>query len=86
MLVPKDISTKFKDALKKAHAERFPSGVLHPDIKWSRIVNPQHFRRLKDLMERTEGKILAGGEVEGEARIALTIYTDVKVDDALMEE
>ena len=84
--MPKTVSADFKEALKKEHSERFPSGVLHEDIKWSRIVNSHHFRRLRNLMERTEGKVLIGGEVEGEARIALTIYTDVKLDDVLMDE
>ena len=59
---------------------------MHPDVNWCRIVNPAHFRRLESLMNRTQGKLLVGGEVEAEARIAPTIYADVRLDDALMEE
>ncbi|KAF7796343.1 hypothetical protein EIP86_007520 [Pleurotus ostreatoroseus] len=86
VLVPRSVASQFKDALKKEYQERFPSGALHPDIKWSNIINPAHFRRLKNLLDRSKGKILIGGEVDGEKRMAPTIVTDVKLDDALMEE
>ena len=86
VLVPRSIAPQFKEALKKEYGERFPNGALHPDVKWSRIINPPHFRRLQSLMDRTTGKLLVGGEVDGEARIAPTIYADVQLDDALMEE
>ena len=86
VLVPRSVASQFKDALKREYQERFPSGALHPDIKWSNIINPAHFRRLKNLLDRSKGKILIGGEVDGEKRMAPTIVTDVKLDDALMEE
>ncbi len=85
-MVPRSVAAPFKEALKKEYQARFPSGALHPDMKWSKIVNPAHFKRLKSMMDRSQGKVLVGGEIDGELRIAPTIFTDVKLDDALMEE
>ena len=86
VLVPKSIAAAFRDALATIYDKMFPSGVLDPAINWGKIVNPPHFQRLKDMMDRTKGTILRGGAVDGQERIALTLYTNVRLDDALMEE
>lgn len=84
--MPKSQAEGFKNALTKVYDTMFPDGVLDSKINWSKIVNVPHFERLRDIMARSKGKILRGGQVDDQKRIALTLYTDVKLDDALMEE
>lgn len=47
----------------------------------------KNFDRVKGLLERTKGKIVAGGEIDAKDKyIGPTIVTDVDWDDSLMEE
>ncbi|XP_028455858.1 aldehyde dehydrogenase family 3 member B1 isoform X3 [Perca flavescens] len=56
-----------------------------PDV--SRIVSPQHWTRLMELLNRSRGKVVVGGESNQEDKyIAPTVVVDVAEDDALMEE
>ncbi|XP_039681578.1 aldehyde dehydrogenase family 3 member B1 isoform X1 [Perca fluviatilis] len=56
-----------------------------PDV--SRIVSPQHWTRLMELLARSRGKVVVGGEGNQEDKyIAPTVVVDVAEDDALMEE
>ena len=49
-----------------------------------------HAQRIKDVLDRTKGKIVMGGAMEDSTawprRIEPTVVRDVGVDDALMEE
>lgn len=72
--------------MKKVYAEFFPDSALHPDAQWGKIVNPAHHARVKNILDRTQGEILVGGEVDGDKRIAPTVVAGVKPDDSLMEE
>lgn len=85
-LVSRSVSRAFQDALKKAHASFFPIDPLHPDSKWSRIVNEAHFKRITDLIEGSRGEIIIGGKWDKNLRIAPTVIAGVKLDDPLMEE
>ncbi|XP_033500705.2 aldehyde dehydrogenase family 3 member B1 isoform X1 [Epinephelus lanceolatus] len=56
-----------------------------PDL--SRIVSPRHWTRLMELLGRSNGKVVLGGESNQEDKyIAPTVVVDVAEDDALMEE
>lgn len=86
VLVSRSVSRAFQDALKKAYSTFFPIDPLHPDSKWSRIVNEANFKRVTDLIEESRGDIVIGGKWDKNLRIAPTIVTGVKLDDPLMEE
>ncbi|XP_040919289.1 aldehyde dehydrogenase family 3 member B1 [Toxotes jaculatrix] len=56
-----------------------------PDL--SRIVSSRHWTRLMDLLGKSSGKVVIGGESNEEDKyIAPTVVVDVAEDDALMEE
>ncbi|XP_041813416.1 aldehyde dehydrogenase family 3 member B1 [Chelmon rostratus] len=56
-----------------------------PDL--SRIVSPRHWTRLMELLKKSSGKVVLGGESnEEEKYIAPTVVVDVAEDDALMQE
>nr|XP_020509746.1 aldehyde dehydrogenase family 3 member B1 [Labrus bergylta]XP_020509747.1 aldehyde dehydrogenase family 3 member B1 [Labrus bergylta] len=56
-----------------------------PDL--SRIVSPRHWTRLVELLGKTDGKVVIGGESREEDKyMAPTVVTDVTEDDALMKE
>nr|XP_020463985.1 aldehyde dehydrogenase family 3 member B1-like [Monopterus albus]XP_020463986.1 aldehyde dehydrogenase family 3 member B1-like [Monopterus albus] len=56
-----------------------------PDL--SRIVSHRHWTRLMELLRRSSGKIIVGGESDEEDKyIAPTVVVDVAEDDALMQE
>lgn len=56
-----------------------------PDL--SRIVTPRHWTRLMELLKRSSGKVVVGGESNLDDKyIAPTVVVDVAEDDALMEE
>lgn len=87
VLVPRSVYKPFLEAMKKAYATLFPSDPLDPEAKWGKIVNEQHFKRVKGLIEASKGEIILGGKWdESRLRIALTIVAGVKLDDSLMSE
>lgn len=56
-----------------------------PDM--ARIVSPRHWTRLMDLLKKSKGKVVLGGESdEADKYIAPTVVVDVAEDDALMQE
>lgn len=56
-----------------------------PDL--ARIVTPQHWTHVMELLGRSNGKVVMGGEGNQEDKyIAPTVVVDVAEDDALMQE
>ncbi|KAG9301256.1 hypothetical protein G9A89_012639 [Geosiphon pyriformis] len=54
---------------------------------YARIINHRHFDRLTNLLQRTKGRIVIGGESDRDNLfIAPTIVADVTSDDILMQE
>ncbi|OSD02650.1 aldehyde dehydrogenase [Trametes coccinea BRFM310] len=87
-LVPRGRVDAFVESLKKAHDEFWPEGD-HPltgSVPISNIVNPRHHARLVDLLNRTKGKVVLGGEIHKDKSISPTILTGVPEDDVLMDE
>ena len=70
----------------KTHLDTsFPDGALKSDF-FGRIVSTAHHSRLKDLLDRTQGKIVFGGNVNNNNGFKLTVVRDVKDGDSLLEE
>ena len=68
-------------------APLFFTGKPQESLDLSRIVNQRHFERLTKLIERTNGDLVFGGaREEKDLFIDLHVYTNVKGDDALMED
>lgn len=87
VLVPKSVAKEFKEALKKAYEQFWPSGnPLDTEYKWGKIVSVTHYKRITALLERTKGRVILGGRTEGDRRIAPTVIEGVGIDDSLMEE
>ena len=54
---------------------------------YGRIINDNHFQRIKNYLDNTEGRIVLGGETDREnLYIAPTIIDEITPDDALMQE
>ena len=88
-LVPRGKVARFVEGLKKAHREFFPDVKYHPltgENPLCNIINPTHHARLVNLLRRTRGKLVLGGETREDKSIAPAILIDVPVDDVLMEE
>jgi len=87
--VPKDFQDKFVGALKETYEEFYPD----PDKRssapgdFSRLITPQATARVAGLLERTQGTIVFGGEIDKENKyIAPTVVKDVGPGDSLMSE
>ncbi|KAJ3720080.1 aldehyde dehydrogenase [Lentinula raphanica] len=84
VLLTPSSTPSFVENLKKACASFYPDGALKSD-SYTRIINMQHFNRIKGLLERTQGKILMGGGMdEQERRIEPTVVL-AKPDDILLQ-
>jgi len=80
--VEEALIAKMKEAMKKFYG---PDPKKSPD--YSRIVNVNHLRRLKGLLEDGKFEVVTGGEIdEAERYFAPTIVRDVKQDSKLMED
>ena len=86
VLVPKNIIKDFQEAVKKTYQQFWPKTPLHPDAQWGKMVNRHHHARVKNLIDKTKGEIILGGEVDGDRRIALTVVRNIEKADSLMEE
>ncbi|KAJ7889922.1 Aldehyde/histidinol dehydrogenase [Mycena olivaceomarginata] len=88
ILVPRAQQDAVVAAFKKAYQTFWPhpKGALDPLSEMGAILNPHHHARLTELLGRTQGTIAHGGNSEGTKRIEPTVVTDVKLNDALMED
>ena len=68
-------------------AKELPLDVLLQAKSYPRIVNNNHFNRIKRLMAPENGEIFVGGEMSEKDRfIAPTVFTKVDVNSPLMKE
>jgi len=85
VLIPRSAQDAFVEALKEAAAEFRLDDALASDT-YASIVSETHFNRLRNLMQRSSGKIVIGGDTKEEGRrITPTVYSDVKEGDSLLE-
>uniref|UniRef100_A0A667YVT5 Aldehyde dehydrogenase n=1 Tax=Myripristis murdjan TaxID=586833 RepID=A0A667YVT5_9TELE len=67
--------------------EEFYSKEPQTNLDLGRIVTDRHWTRLMDLLHKSRGKVVLGGESHQEEKyIAPTVLVDVEEDDVLMEE
>ncbi|KAG9043108.1 hypothetical protein FS837_010026 [Tulasnella sp. UAMH 9824] len=88
VVVPKTIHHEFIKLYKAAIESFFPDGADKSE-SYARIINESHFKRISDLIGRTKGDIALGGKSAAKDDgffIEPTLVTDVKRDDALMED
>ncbi|KAF5364393.1 hypothetical protein D9757_011904 [Collybiopsis confluens] len=87
VLLPPSALTGYLNGLKKAYQEMYPAeqgGALKSE-SYAHSINLQHFKRVKALLEKTNGKILMGGRMdEEELKIEPTVVL-VKEGDVLLE-
>ncbi|KAJ7621736.1 Aldehyde/histidinol dehydrogenase [Mycena polygramma] len=88
ILVPRAYQDAAVEAFKKAYHTLWPhpKGALDPLSEMAAILNPHHHARIMELLGRTQGNIVHGGNTEGTRRIEPAIVSDVALNDALMED
>ncbi|KAF9915003.1 aldehyde dehydrogenase 3, member A2, partial [Linnemannia zychae] len=85
LIVERGIEDKLVEAFKASFLEFYGSSVQSSN-SYGRIVNKNHFLRLKKLLDETKGKVVAGGEMdEDNLFISPTVVLGVERDDKLME-
>ncbi|KAG8914808.1 hypothetical protein FRC01_003905 [Tulasnella sp. 417] len=87
-VVPKSLYNEFIKSYKAAIESFFPEGAEKSD-SYARIINESHFKRISDLIGKTKGDITLGGKSAAKDDgffIEPTLVTDVKRDDALMQD
>jgi acyl-CoA reductase-like NAD-dependent aldehyde dehydrogenase len=85
VLIPRTAQDAFVEALKEAAAAFYLEGALASDT-YASIVSEGHFRRLRNLMTKSSGEVVLGGETnEAQRRITPTVYKNVKGGDSLLE-
>lgn len=58
-----------------------------PKDGMTHIISEQHTERIKRLLDKTQGTVVFGGEVDVKGRfVAPTLVRDVKGDDSLLSE
>ncbi|CAA7261174.1 unnamed protein product [Cyclocybe aegerita] len=80
---------KFIDALKEVYEEFYPDAAKRSAVSdsYSRLITTQATARIAGLLEKTQGKVVFGGEVDKDNKfIAPTAVRDVGPGDSLMSE
>ncbi|KAI0325253.1 NAD-aldehyde dehydrogenase [Cubamyces sp. BRFM 1775] len=85
VLLPESFQDTFVQALKDVYRSFYPHGPKDSD-SFCRIVTEAHTARIKDLIDRTKGTVVFGGDADvAERYVAPTVVKDVRPDDPLME-
>lgn len=84
MLIPRQHQDKLANALLGIYKEFYPEGAAKSD-SFGRLVNVGSAKRIRDKLEGSTGKIILGGQTNG-VFIEPTVLTDVKGDDAIMQD
>ncbi|KAI1850655.1 hypothetical protein JX265_004365 [Neoarthrinium moseri] len=84
--VDREILDDFIRVLDATYKEFFPNGAkASPDF--ARVVNQQHFDRMKKMLDNTKGKIVMGGETDrDDLFIAPTAVLVDSADDSMVQE
>lgn len=91
VMIPNDKHVEFVKVLKSEYAKVFKNGVeAEKEQSFARIVNQQHFERVKALIDKSveEGMLLLeGGNTNAETKfIAPTILDGVRTDSTIFNE
>ncbi|KAJ8516845.1 hypothetical protein ONZ45_g5915 [Pleurotus djamor] len=88
VLVPKDFQDEFIAALTTTYNRFYPetSKASSPGA-FARLITPQAFNRVNNLLKETKGTIVLGGSADEATKfIEPTVVKDVAGDDSLMSE
>ncbi|KAK0458933.1 NAD-aldehyde dehydrogenase [Desarmillaria tabescens] len=86
ILVPKDFQDKVVEALKATHDSFYPTPEDEAN-SIGKLVSPQAYNRISNLLKSTKGTIAFGGKLDEATRyIQPTVVKDVSFDDPLMSE
>jgi acyl-CoA reductase-like NAD-dependent aldehyde dehydrogenase len=70
-----------------SHSDFYPEGDPSKPGVCSRLISQQATIRIGNMLQKTQGKIVFGGNVDKETRyVAPTVVRDVPVNDSLMSE
>ncbi|TFK38204.1 aldehyde dehydrogenase [Crucibulum laeve] len=88
VLVPREFQETFIQALKETYQSFYPADTpSSAPSAYSRIVTPQAFSRIKNLLDNTKGTIAIGGDTDASSKyIGPTVVKDVTGDDSLMSD
>lgn len=87
ILADKDVVSTLIAEFKIVLAEFFPDGAKQsPD--YGRIVSPQHFARIKKMLDNTSGKIVIGGTMDADQKFIEPTVIEVSdpADSLIVEE
>ncbi|KAJ6540724.1 aldehyde dehydrogenase [Mycena capillaripes] len=84
VLIPRSHQDALISALKEWYTVFFPEGSMQSNSV-SRVVSPEHHVRLTDLLKRSKGEVVIGGQTEGTSKIEITVLKNVPADDSFME-
>ncbi|KAF7514721.1 hypothetical protein G7054_g15065 [Neopestalotiopsis clavispora] len=84
--IDREVLDDFIRVLTAVHNEAFPNGPkASPDF--ARIINHQHFDRIKAMVDNTKGKIVLGGETDrDDLYIAPTMVLVDSIHDSMVQE
>lgn len=81
------LEDKFTEEFKKQIAEFYPEEAWRNPGTYTRIVNANHFERIKKLLDATNGRVVAGGHTDASQRlIEPTLVSGCNREDALMSQ
>ncbi|KAG8949956.1 hypothetical protein FRC00_007906 [Tulasnella sp. 408] len=89
VLIERSRQDEFVEELRKVYEDFWPAadGGARGSDSLSRIVNERQFDRLKAMLDKTDGKVVLGGEcVREELFIAPTVVKDCTGDDSLLAD
>ncbi|KAG8985917.1 hypothetical protein FRB90_004365 [Tulasnella sp. 427] len=89
ILIERRRQDEFIEELRKVYETFWPeaAGGARGSESFSRIVNERQFDRLKAMLDKTDGKVVLGGEcVRDELYIAPTVVKGCTGDDSMMSE
>ncbi|KAF9472087.1 aldehyde dehydrogenase [Pholiota conissans] len=85
VLVERSVASKFVEACAEVLKGFYPQGALNTQ-RYGRIVSEEHYGRLKGLLDRTKGRIVASGGARPEEKgIEPIVIADVNPGDSLLE-
>ena len=81
------LEEKFTQEFRNQIEEMYPGEAYNTPGTFTRIVNSNHFERIKKLIDSTKGKVVVGGKTDASQRlITPTLVAGVQPDDSLMSQ
>ncbi|KAG8948195.1 hypothetical protein FRC00_008752, partial [Tulasnella sp. 408] len=84
VFIQREAQEALVDAFIKVYKEFYPDGAENAPI--TSLVNNAAFNRVKQVLEKTRGEVVCGGQMDEKRRwIAPTVLKNVELNDALVE-